>query len=641
MIHRSLSRIVPILAAALVLAALLPAQTRDRMLAGVRLERDTVRGTWKVTASVTIATTDGQGADLSYFVRTTHGGAGGTPAGPDVTVNVTVLTNPACTGTVVPPCTGGTCPAIASGGGMVAGSCEPYLIMVPGCTPQQICACWYRGIDTAAATEVEADAGDQLTVQIFKTPAALADSFCTPPNETITVTVGSTADQAALSGAWREPTPEGGQADDGAVAADGASTFLDQAGLVRQGGGPFEYWGAPLTPVTLTHGAPGPGLPVTLFFGPPATSFAVLPMAGFSIDLDATLAQVVLYDGLFGQAPPGVTGASGTLEIPYVLPPAGTVRLGSLQGASADPAACCGIALTSRNDIGVQVVTPAVAPDLPPLAAGGPPPEPGQSAAYPWPRDVVFPNSGPTASAAGVRDGTLHSLIGTGFDATNPSANSVLVNGVAAEIAVVRPYEILFRLLPAHATAIGGPVTVVAPGGTFNAEPDRMENWVIALPPPSLVRTEIPNVGAPFSSGGFRAAPGIQAARGSVSAVDFWDLGLGAVPPNTPVTMLLAEIDPATDQVVARCQPPTSCFDPLLHPATQSPVAPNALNDVRLGLHPGSAQPAAVILENGGPGLAAMGTVAVPGGTVLLGVRFDAAAPGSVAPFPYLLVVSW
>ena len=70
-------------------------------------------------------------------------------------------------------------------------------------------------------------------------------------------------------------------------------------------------------------------------------------------------------------------------------------------------------------------------------------------------------------------------------------------------------------------------------------------------------------------------------------------------------------------------------------------MSPNPLNDVRLALHPGAAQPAAVILENGGPGLAAMGTVAVPGGTILLGARFDAAAPGAVAPFPYLLVVSW
>jgi hypothetical protein len=271
---------------------------------------------------------------------------------------------------------------------------------------------------------------------------------------------------------------------------------------------------------------------------------------------------------------------------------------------------------------------------------GGPAPVPGGTAIYPWPRNVIFPNAGPTASGPGARDGTLHSLLGIGFDATNPSANTVTVNGIAAEISVVRPFEILFRLLPAHRPGIGGSVTVVTPSGTFNSDPDRMENQVFALPSPTLVRRELLNVSAPIMSGGFRSHPGLQAGRGNLSAVDLWDLGVGSVPPGTVVTMFLAEIDPGTGQIVARCQPPTTCFDRSIEPATQSPMAPNPLNDVRLGLHPGVGQPAVVFLDNGGPGMSAMGTVTVPGGNLILSADFNAAA-GSQSPFPYLLIVSW
>jgi hypothetical protein len=607
---------------------------QDRMITDVRLVRDSARGTWRVTAVVAIASRPlTSPVNLSYILRTTQGDASGPQLAPDVSVGgVIVTTSASCSSAAPgssPPCGGGTCPPLTVGGQTVSGTCEPYLVIVTGCTPYQICACYYRGIETDTASGIEVDPGDRVTVQLMPAPGAQADAPCTLPNDALTVTVGSRADEPLFHGPWREPTPAGGQRDIGGTTG---GTSLRHAGLVRQGDGPFEFWGLAGATVTLQHRSPLANAPISLFVGPPKTSDFVDPVQDWSVDLDLTR-TVAVYDGLFGMAPPVSTGANGVFAYTMTLPGGPSRRLYSVQGVSPDPAFPSGFALTSRNDVGVQSAT-LPPPDLPPLSAtatGLPP--------YPWPRDAIVPNNGPPPLVPGQQQGTLHSLVGVGFDASDPSQNQITVNGVAADIEVVRPFEILFRLRPDHRSGLGGPVTVTTPSGTINGDADRMEHQVFVVPPESLVRQGAVGTSGVTVAGGFRSRPGIQAGRGSVTAADSWNLGWGSIPVGTQVTVLLTAVDDLTGQFVARCQAPTTCFSPLNQPFTQSPTF-SIHGDVRLDIVPGSPLPQTTLFDDEGPGSSAFGTFATPSSAPSLFVGLNAAS-GATTPVSYVLLVSY
>ncbi len=573
--------------------------------------------------------------DLSFVVSTTVNGQGTTSQ---------TITHPGtgyvCTGTGNPPVCTGSCPVIAN----LTGVCEPMKI-VNGETPTEECSCNYSG--SSPVDQVDLRSGDRVVITISPAPGAVSETNTS--NDQVETWFGTRADADCGVIPGRLPAPIGGQ-------RNSPTASLVQLGVFQQGDGPHEYWGVTSANVTSVQTA-GPGLPMLLLLGVPAAG-TTIPGVG-SVDLDLNQPLIPLYDGLGLFGPPN-PAAVGSVSLPYVLPPQGTARLGSIQGVCQDPTSPTGLRLTARNDIGVQDVTALGTPSLTPLAAGNP---------FPFPRNAICPNQGPVSSAAGSRDGHLFSAVGSGFNATAPLA-SACVNGHAVDVFAVRPDEILFYLNPVHAQAIGGPL-VIGTTGCTNAlvSPDQIENWVFATPWSSKIYTEAAQTSAPVASGAFPRSAGAYAVIGqkaSASEVDRWLLP--SLPPATPIRAFLAEFDRTTGQILTRCAPsqfsstpPATCF-PVTQPESQmwTGAPTNPRQDVILRLVAMTSPTTAVSVQNnGGPGTAAFaGMAGIPGSAtnplidpdgpffLTLGVPHFLAVDqipgvGATGAYDYMLIVSW
>ena len=596
------------LTVALLATATIPAQVRNRSASGIRLEPGVDPGALKVVALFDVATT--VGGDYSFELRTTHIPAGG--GAPTISVQIVMIDIPGVACNAASPaasCSGGTCPDMMKNGVPVAGTCRVRTVTNVGVYPIEECTCYYRRAPEDGADNVHARPGDRIRIEIVPLPGALAETPQHVGDETLEITVGGRADESMFAFSNRRRSPVAGQ-------RDHAGATLDQSGLVRQGSGPYEYWGTPGTSVTSRQGAVAPNPPVSLVHGQPLTSNALIG----NDTLDLSSLDIVIYDGagvfnspaacqVLAICPgPWVTDANGDYAFTYTLPNANGFIF-HLQGISPDPGSVTGYALTPRNDIGVQPSVPANPPQIPPLTSGGNP--------YPFARDAIVPNHGHAASAAGVADGTLFSLLGAGFDATDPSTAKIEVNGIEADIWVVRPNEILFRLLPAHEDGLGGPVVVTSTSGTYFPNSDQMEAWVFVHPPASLIGSESPQTGPSTDpSGGFFSDPNeIQAMRGFLGPgdADLW--GLKLLPANVSIRAVLCEVDPLTDQLITRCSmfPGAMCS---MNPQSQLPLPPGPRHDLFLQ-HMIDAPSGLVLIreqQNGGPGTAAFaGMSGIPG----------------------------
>ena len=338
-------------------------------------------------------------------------------------------------------------------------------------------------------------------------------------------------------------------------------------------------------------------MPCSLVAGAPATGFALTNIG--SLDLDLFQPLLIVYDGigLFGN-PDGTTSPK---TLTFGLPIGVTGFLASVQGVSFDPGWALGVALTARNDLGVQDVSALGPPRMAPFLGGGPTPVPGAAspttcatgtavsttATHPFPRDGICPNNGPV--------GTRHSALGENFDATNPAATYGFVNNFPVIPKGTRPNEFFFEMTAAHAPSIGGPLVMTSTGGSNGAtmSPDQMESWVWVTPDPNLWLPEFPGGGYVGGVGGISGAfvpsPGVmQAGIGSKTLfgeIDYWSVV--GLTPSVPITVFLGQYDPASGQILTQCSglyatPAATCFTGSVEPYSMQWYAQNCFQDTWL-----------------------------------------------------------
>lgn len=671
------------------LAAIGPAQTRDRRLVGIRTSRaPSNTGNLNIHARVRILSNDPAMANLGFTVTTFRGAGTGGPQIDSRTYAASPSANSLCGSQPVVNCAPGICSPIIIDGVQYPGVCSVEETVVTGGNPFYECICRYGDAEVDAADEVNVLPGQQITVQI--SPAGgLNDSTFFPPNDTLTVTIGSRADEPGFGFSGRLPSPMCGQGNSSAaslVQSDALGT------VTQQGEGPFEFWAAPGTQMMSMHSGGGSNNPITLLWSQTPDTGSI-EVANLSIDIDPGSLWGAFYDGVGIGAPCGgfpncnpppqarTTGPTGTFVANWTVPNIPDGHLLSLQGLNVDPASPLGFVATARNDLGVQTL-PTSPPALPPYPGGGVVPPlaatapfaclPGTASSgspvYPWPRDAIVPNHGPTQTGAGVGDGTLHSMIGSGFDATAASATSVSVNAINVDVWVVRPQEILFRLVPAHEPLIGGPVVVTSTGGVSATVADQMENWVFATPPATLFRSENFTGGSPPVVGFFDPDGGLQGARGSLPPGAQRNWRMDNLPMGTPVRAFVGQLSPCTRQLVVRCVPAAvpvtgaTCYLPTAQPFTQMPGPPSPVEDLRLFHVFGTTSFSTLaIQEDGGPGsspFAGMthipasptGAATVPADPdipfSMMGMNDALTVAGAgvspaAGPYQYMILVSW
>jgi hypothetical protein len=624
----------------------------DRRIDRVALERDSLRGSYRVVVDLEVlveSTVPGVNLGFRLDVRSDGQLVSSSSYTASTVAAATCLT-------MTTGCGNGTCAPLAVGGLLVQGVCKQVTCKQPS-GDDTACTCSYSvrvepgaGLDFKPGTKVEVD--------VVAAQGSASDTSCSGlDNDRAEVWVGSQADAAPFHFPGRAVSPVGGQDNSPAAA-------LDVPTLVLQGEGPYECWGEAGAFVPIVQAVGTPGAPATLLVGRPLTKFLGLPGLG-SIDLDLGSPFFALYDGLgLGGFPDGTVG-SQSFGVP--LPANLTLALASLQGASISPTAPLGLALTARLDLGVQDRSALPAPDLPPLSAPGPLPAGAQTTVtYPFPRPyVVFPNHGFTNRSPSERDGTLFSALGAHFDAVAPAQMSATVNGIPVDVFVVRPTEVLFRLTPPHRAGIGGPLVLGNGAGVDPASPDQMEHQVFARPFGTRIAAEEPGLGEPLVSGAFLPAGGLQAVRGVIDAGsgrDIWTLlDLG---PGVSITAFLGQID-ANGQIVTRCQtqtlPPVAgtCFSPSTEPLTQAPSGLLSLLTLRDPVlrHADVAGGGISVLatqDDGGPGVSAFaGRPPIPGPATdpaldpdvpfvsIGGADAVLVDRPSTLDLPYLLIVSW
>lgn len=632
----------------LLLATCALGQSRDRRLVGLRFERaDSNTGRVEVFAQLKLLTSDPSGVDMSFGIQLFRGepGALGPQVGGTTSVPATTVDTLVCEQqNAYVDCSAGVCQMLVIDGVSTPGVCTSVEIDQVGGYSLFECMCIHE-TEVKIGDEIKVSPGSKFTAKIVVDPAggAAPDTPGFPANDEITAVVGSLADTPTFAFGARMPTPMCGQ-------GNSPEASLTQS-LVPQGEGPYEYWGEPVTLVTLTHGGLS-GNAASLIVAPP-TLDAIPGLVGISVDIDPFGAGVwAVYDGLgLGIMPNWNPGAatvpqSITWTLPTALPHANDTV--SMQGFVADPTAANGVRGTARNTIGLTTV-PAVAPDLPPLAAPVP---------FPFPRDAIVPNHGPTASAPGASDGTLHSVVGRGFDPITPSSTTAAVNNIPVDVWLVRPREILFRLRPAHRSGIGGPLVVTSTGGVSPTVADQMEEWVFATPPVTEIKQETATSMGSLA-GSFSNQPGLKAATGILPSGDQKNWYMEALPSGTQVRAFVGQLD-GNGQLVVRCA--TTATGAVCFPSTAGQMwsqmisNPPGIEDLRIRHGNFMTSSFFASQDDTGPGSSPFaGMSGIPGSAALPGVPFspftmsggadmveisglNVGGPGG---HPYLLLVSW